>query len=110
ETLASIAPETRQVLVASLVPTIIGELKKPPPVGQAGQPAPPDASFAYKDAAFAMLTHDGTVIISDEGLKQSLKAALVDWAMSDFEHRLENRSQAYGMEQLLRYIGPGAVA
>jgi hypothetical protein len=110
ETLASVAPETRQAIVASLVPAIIAELKKPPPVGQAGQPVPPDPSFAYKDAAFAMLTHDGTVIIADEGLKASLKAALIDWAMSDFVHRLENRSQAYGMEQLLRFIGPTAVA
>ena len=109
ETLASVAPEARQVIVASLVPAIIAELKKPAPVGQAGQPSPPDASFAYKDAAFAMLTHDGTVIISDEGLKANLKATLVEWAMSDFEHRLENRTQAYGMEQLLRYIGPTAV-
>jgi hypothetical protein len=110
DTLASIAPETRQVIVAGLVPAIIAELKKPPPAGQAGQPSPPDASFAYKDAAFAMLTHDGTVIISDEGLKQSLKTALIEWAMADFEHRLENRTQAYGMEQLLRFIGPSAVA
>lgn len=110
ETLAGIAPETRQAIVASLVPAIIAELKKPPPVGQAGQPAPPDASFAYKDAAFAMLTHDGTVIIADEGLRASLKAVMVEWAMADFVHRLENRSQAYGMEQLLRFIGPTAVA
>ena len=110
DTLASIAPETRQVIVAALVPAIIAELKKPPPVGQANQPAPPDASFAYKDAAFAMLTHEGTVIIADEGLKQSLKSALTEWAMADFEHRLENRTQAFGMEQLLRFIGPSAVA
>ena len=109
ETLASIAPEARQVIVASLVPAIIAELKKPPPVGQAGQPSPPDSSFAYKDAAFAMLTHDGTVIISDEGLKANLKAVLIEWAMGDFEHRLENRTQAYGMEQLLRFVGPTAV-
>ena len=94
DTLASVAPETRQAIVAALVPAIIAELKKPPPVGQANQASPPDASFAYKDAAFAMLTHDGTVIVSDEGLKQSLKVALVEWAMADFEHRLENRTQA----------------
>jgi hypothetical protein len=110
DTLAVIPPETRQVIVASLVPAIITELKKPPPVAQAGQPSPPDPSFPYKDAAYAMLTLDRTVIIADEGLKQSLKQALVDWAMADFEHRLENRTQAYGMEQLLRYIGSSAVA
>jgi len=109
DTIASVAPEARQLIVASLVPAIIAELKRSPPAAQASQ-APPDGSFPYKDAAYAMLTLDRTVIIADEGLKQSLKAALVDWAMADFEHRLENRSQAYGMEQLLRYIGPTAVA
>jgi hypothetical protein len=110
ETLAAIAPETRQVIVASLVPAIIAEIKKPPPAAQANQASPPDPSFAYKDAAFAMLTHDGTVIVADDGLKQNLKNALIDWAMADFEHRLENRTQAYGMEQLLRFLGPPGVA
>src|SRR6185369_14856577 len=109
DTLAQIAPETRQIIVASLVPEIIKELKKPPPVAQAGQPSPPDGSFPYKDAAYAMLTLDRTVIVADEGLKQSLKTTLVEWAMADFEHRMENRTQAYGMEQLLRYIGSTAV-
>jgi hypothetical protein len=110
ETLAGLSPDTRQTIVRDLVPAIIAELKKPPPVGQAGQPSPPDASFAYKDAAYAMLTHDGTVIIADETLKANLKAVLTEWAMADFEHRLENKTQAYGMEQLLRFIGPSAVA
>jgi hypothetical protein len=110
ETLASVSPEARQAIVAELVPAIIAELKKPPPVAQAGQPMPPDGSFPYKDAAYAMLTSDRTVIVADEALKASLKAALIDWAMADFEHRLEDRTQSYGMEQLLRFIGPPAVA
>ncbi|WP_234023068.1 hypothetical protein [Sorangium cellulosum] len=110
ETLASIAPEARQPIVAALVPSIIAELRKPPPVAEPGKPAPPDTSFPYKDAAYAMLTSDRTAIIADEGLKEGLKAALIDWAMADFEHRLVDRSQAYGMEQLLRLIGPTAVA
>jgi hypothetical protein len=110
ETLASVSPEARQAIVAELVPAIIAELKKSPPVAQAGQPTPPDGSFPYKDAAYAMLTSDRTVIIADEALKGSLKAALIEWAMADFEHRLEDRTQSYGMEQLLRFIGPAAVA
>lgn len=109
ETLASISPEARQAIVAELVPAIIAELKKPPPVAQAGQPTPPDGSFPYKDAAYAMLTSDRTVIIADETLKGSLKAALIEWGMADFEHRLEDRTQSYSMEQLLRSIGPAAV-
>ncbi len=108
DTLASVPPETRQAIVQALVPQIIAELKKPPPAAQAGQGAPPDGSFPYKDAAYAMLTQDRT-IIADEALKQNLKQALVEWAMADFEHRLDNRTQAFGMEQLLRFIGAPAV-
>ena len=111
DTLAEVAPETRAVIVASLVPAIIEHLKAlPPPPTQAGQPAPTDGSFPYKDAAYAMLTVERTPIIADDKLRQDLKAALVDWAMADFERRLENRSQAYGMEQLLKLIGPASVA
>jgi hypothetical protein len=109
DALASVSSDTRQTIIAGLVPQIISELKKPPPVAQAGQPSPPDASFPYKDAAYAMLTSERTVVVSDENLKQNLKSALIEWAMADFEHRLDNRTQLYGMEQLLRYIGPSAV-
>jgi hypothetical protein len=109
DTLAQVSPEARQNIVAALVPAIIAELKKPPPVAQAGQPSPPDASYPYKDAAYAMLTLDRTVIIADEAMKQTLRQALIEWAMADFEHRLENRTQIFGMEQLLRYLGPESV-
>lgn len=105
-----VTPEARQQIVAKLIPAIIGELKKPPPVAQAGQPSPPDGSYPYKDAAYALLNAERTVIIADETLKASLKQALVDWAMADFEHRLDNRTQSYGMEQLLRYLGAPSVA
>ena len=109
DTLAQVNPKARDTIVAALVPGINAELKKPPPVAQAGQTSPPDASFPYKDAAYAMLTLDRTVLIADPTLAESLKLALVAWAMADFDHRLENRTQAYGMEQLLRFIGPKSV-
>ena len=108
--LAAVTPETRQAIVTALVPSLIAELRKPPPVAQAGQPLPPDPSFAYKDAAFAMLTTEKAVVFADEAQKQSVREALIDWAMADFEHRLDNKSQLSGMEQLLRYIGAPAVA
>lgn len=104
-----VTPEARQQIIAKLVPEIIAELKKPPPVGQVGQASPPDGSYPYKDAAYALLNAERTVIIADQGLKESLKQALIDWAMADFEHRLENRTQLYGMEQLLRYLGAPSV-
>jgi hypothetical protein len=88
---------------------MVAELKKPPPVVQAGQPAPPDPSLAFKDAAYALLTFERTVLINDEPLRGQLRAALSEWAMADFERRLENRTQTYGMEQLLRMLGPESV-
>jgi hypothetical protein len=109
KTLARIPAEKRTAIVGSLVPAIITELKKPPPVQQGDQKPPPDPSFAFKDAAYAMLTYDKTSLISDD-LRASLSQALVDWAMADFETRLENRTQKYGMDQLVRHIGSDAVA
>lgn len=109
ETLASVPPESRQAIAAALVPAIIAELKKAPPVAQAGQASPPDGSYPYKDAAYAMLTLDRAVIIADDALAQQLKRALIDWAMASFEPRLDNRTQTYGMEQLLRFIGSESV-
>ncbi len=108
--LSSVSPEQRQVLTAALVPLLVAELQKPPPVAQAGQPSPPDGSYPYKDAAYAMLTAEHTPLVTDETVAKSLKVALISWAMADFEHRLDNRTQAYGMEQLLRFLGADSVA
>lgn len=109
DTLMQVSAEARQSILGSLVPAIIAELAKPPPVAQAGQPPTPDGSFPYKDAAYALMAPDRAPLIADPALQQSLRAALIEWAMADFERRLENRSQAYGMEQLLRSIGAPAV-
>lgn len=109
DTLAEIAPEQRAPIMAGLVPSVAAELKKPPPTAQAGQPAPPDPSFAFKDAAYAMLTYEKSVLVSDDAQKAQLKQVLIEWAIADFERRLENRKQSYGMEQLLRYLGSESV-
>jgi hypothetical protein len=109
ETLAEISPDERSSVLSALVPVMIAELKKPPPPTQAGQAAAPDGSFAFKDAAHAMLTYEKQELLGDSGLKGQLKSALVEWAMADFERRLENRSQKFGMEQLLRMVGSESV-
>jgi hypothetical protein len=109
ETLAQLQPDARAQILADLIPLMIEELKRPPPaVTQGGQPVP-DPSFKFKDAAFLMLTYDKVQIITDQALKERLMAALTDWAMADFERRLTDNTQAYGMEQLLRHIGPSSV-
>ena len=109
QTLAELQPDARAKILSDLVPLIIKELEKPPPEAAQGGQAPPDPSFKFKDAAYLMLTYDKTQIISDPELKKRLHEALTKWAMADFETRLNERSQAYGMEQLLRHIGPSSV-
>lgn len=104
-------PATRAKLVKSLLERVIVELKKKLPASVQGKKAPPDPSFKYKDAALMMLTYSGGggQIITDKTLQEKLSRALTAWAMADFERRLTDRSQMFGMEQLLRAIGPESV-
>lgn len=105
----SMPPDERAQILDRLVPLIVEELKKPPPPpAQKGQVAP-DPSFNFKDAAYLMLTYEKAKLINDPALRETLEAALVDWAMADFDRRLSDRNQAFGMEQLLALIGPPAV-
>jgi hypothetical protein len=107
--MAQLSPEERKKLIDGMLPQIISQMKAPPPTAPAGQPVPPDPSFAYKDAAMAMLTYDKAVLVSDEASRKQLTDALIDWSQHDFEHRLDNTTQMFGMEQMLRTLGAPSV-
>ncbi len=107
--LESLAPATRDKIVTKMVPRLEAEMKKEPPKSQAGQPAVADPSFDFKDAAYALLTHNEGVLVQSEENKQRLRAALVEWSMTNFADRLEESSQLYGVEQVLRYLGSEGV-
>lgn len=109
ESLGKTPAAQRDGIVNGLIPGLIAELKKDPPAAQAGQPAPPDPSFAYKDASYAILTAENPILVSDDKMRADLRASLIEWAMKDFERRLENRNQKFGMEQLLRLLGADGV-
>lgn len=67
-----------------------------------------DTSFAYKDAAFALLTHGETGLVTDQEVKDRLSAALIEWCKHNFEVRMDDTSQLYGLEQVMRYLrAPG---
>ena len=106
---AQLGPEERTKILSDLVPLIVAELEKPPPEPAQGGQAAPDPSFPYKDAAFLMLTYEDAQVVPDAGLRKQLEDALTKWAMADFDNRLNDRTQAFGMEQLLRHIGPSSV-
>lgn len=104
-----LGPEERTKILSDLVPLIVAELGKAPPEPAQGGQAAPDPSFPYKDAAFLMLTYEDAQVVPDPTLRKQLEEALTKWAMADFDNRLNDRTQAYGMEQLLRHIGPSSV-
>lgn len=107
--LADMQPGDRAKIITKMVPTLETEIVKAPPAAQAGQPVPPDPATPYKDAAYAMLTFDGAVLVEDDGARKRLRKALSTWIATDFTRRLEDSQQMYGVEQVARYLGSDGV-
>lgn len=103
DALAQMQPAARNAIVARLVPKLQEEMLKPLPTAQAGV-AVADPSVPYKDAAFALLTHDDGALLPDEALRKSLKTTLATWTATNFADRLDDTSQMFGMEQVLREL------
>jgi hypothetical protein len=108
--LGDLPAPSRNKIVTGLVPLLEREISKPPP------PEPPpgaarevDSTFAYKDAAFALLTNQGEELIASKLDRQRLKDALENWVMADFSARMDDSSQGYGMGQVLAELGAGGV-
>ena len=80
----------------------------PPPPPTEGAVVQPDPSIPYKDAAFALLSHEPP-LASNEATKASLIAALSQWVQTDFEDRIDNSAQQFGVEQIMRFIGSSSV-
>lgn len=106
--LNQLTPDTRQQIVDRLVPLLIEELKAPPPARTPEGRLPADPTVPYKDASFALYIHEPSLISKDE-TKAMLKAALTKWSQTGFEDRIENGSQQYGLEQMMRTLGPESV-
>jgi hypothetical protein len=106
--LAALPEDARRKIVAGMVPAMIAEIQKPPPAKKADGTTDPDPSIPFKDAAFAMLSHEPS-LVSDPKAKEELSAALNQWVQTDFENRIENSAQQYGVEQIMRFLGGGSV-
>jgi hypothetical protein len=102
--LAALPPAERNKLVSKMVPRLVEEIKKAPAPAQAGQPAPVDSSTPFKDAAFALLTHEPNSLVAADADRKVLEQALGDWAVTNFADRVDDPSQLYGVEQILRYL------
>jgi hypothetical protein len=104
DALAQMSPAARSALISKLMPKLQDEMAKPPPLTPPGQPAPADPSVPYKDAAFAILTHDDGALVPDEALKKSVRVSLAQWCTTNFSDRMDDSSQLYGVEQMLREL------
>lgn len=103
-----LSEEKRKELVNNMTPELVRNIKLTPGKrGEDGRLAT-DPSIPFKDAAFAMLSHEPS-LVSDDKTKATLKAALNEWAQSAFEDRIENSSQQFGVEQVMRFLGAPSV-
>jgi hypothetical protein len=106
--LVQLNEESRQKIVSGIAPELIKMMSTPPPQRTAENRLPPDPSVPYKDAAFAMLSHEPP-LVSDEQTQKQLREALTQWTQTGFEDRIENSSQQFGMEQMMRFLGAPSV-
>lgn len=103
EALYEMPARERRPIIEGMVPGLVEGMKQP--VGEDGE----DESVPYKDAAYALLTHENGALVPSPEAAATLKEALVEWATTDFERRHENTSQLYGMEQVLRLLREAGV-
>ena len=105
--LVALGDEERQKIIAGIVPDLVKEIEAPPPARLPDGGLQHDPSIPYKDVAFALLSNQPP-LVTDPDSKAKLEAALATWVQSGFQDRIENSSQQYGVEQMLRYLGPKA--
>ena len=106
--LSSLDADSLRKIVIGMTPELVKEIEAPPPVRKPDNTMDPDATVPFKDAAFSMLSHEPP-LVSDEKSKTDLTAALIKWAQTDFEDRIDNSAQAFGVEQMMRFLGAPAV-
>ncbi|MFO0666671.1 MAG: hypothetical protein U0174_22160 [Polyangiaceae bacterium] len=106
--LTGLPEEQRSKIIELMVPELIAGMNKPAPVPVEGQPTPADDTIPYKDVTFAMLAHEPP-LVTNKDTKLKLEEALINWAQVGFEQRLENGSQQFGVEQMMRLLGARSV-
>ena len=107
--LAVVQGDARKAIVSGMVPQLIKEMGKPAPKRdeKTGR-AEADGTVPFKDMAFAILSHDPPLLADDKD-KGELVTALIQWANAGFEERVDNQSQQFGLEQMLRFLGSASV-
>jgi hypothetical protein len=98
----------RSALIELLLPELLKQLQTPPSPRDADGRVAADPTVPYKDAVFAMVFHDPPIITNAE-TKKKLTDGLIKWAQIGFEDRVENSTQQFGFEQMMRALGKESV-
>ncbi len=106
--LAVLSEEARRRIVDDITPKLVEAIQQPVPPKSADGTLVPDPSIPYKDAAFALLSHEPP-LASNEKTKADLVAALSQWVQTDFEARIDSGAQQFGVEQIMRFLGSPSV-
>jgi len=106
--LSVLGEDARRHIVSAIAPTVTEAMAVTPPKVAEGVAARPDPSIPYKDAAFGLLSHEPP-LAGDEKTKSDLVVALTQWVQADFETRIDNGAQQFGVEQIMRFIGAPSV-
>ena len=107
--MASLDEDSRRKIVIGMTPELVKEIEAPPPARKPdGTTSDQDQTVPFKDAAFALMSHDPPLVADDKS-KTDLTAALIQWTQTGFEDRIDNSAQAYGVEQMMRFFGAPAV-
>jgi hypothetical protein len=107
--LGELPPAERAPIVTRMVPLLEAQIKKPPPPAAPNQ-AIVDPSFAYKDGAYALLTQEEGTLVDNPDNRKRLQAALAEWAQTNFAERMDESSQMFGVEQVMRHLGAQGVS
>ena len=105
--LNALADDDRAKIIAGIVPELEKQIEAPPPARLPDGALPYDPSIPYKDVAFALLSNQPP-LVTDPDSKARLEKSLGKWVQTGFQDRIENSSQQYGVEQMLRFLGPNA--
>lgn len=103
QALAQMPPGPRNAIIGRLLPRLEEEMKRTPAPAPPGQPRL-DSSVPYKDAAFALLTFNSGALVPDEAQRARLRAGLAAWCSTNFAERLDDSTQLYGVEQMMREL------
>jgi len=103
DALKRLTPDTRAKIVAGMAPQLKAAMLEPLPKPQ-GDEAVEDPSFPYKDTAYALLTAEDGSFVDDPAVRKSLRDALIQWSSTNFEARMDESSQIYGMQQVFRWL------